>query len=166
MKFEFLIIVWCWAGRCWNLSWHLLTSAMTWHVLQLILSMWYESNSSLDLVVVLLVEFPFPIFLTICFFQVKYVLENCTEDLEFFDKFIEPGLIQRLTVSTFFIEQKLFFLIIEIILIFSLNTAFCFTFFCFVFVIFKFAKKIPILCFSFPIFFPLICTNFNSHFTF
>jgi asparaginyl-tRNA synthetase len=29
-------------------------------------------------------------------FVVKYVLEHCTEDLAFFDAFIEPGLLQRL----------------------------------------------------------------------
>lgn len=30
-------------------------------------------------------------------FALKYVLENCKEDMEFFDKFIEPGVIEKLT---------------------------------------------------------------------
>ena len=30
-------------------------------------------------------------------FIIKYVLDNCPEEMAFFDKFIEPGLIERLT---------------------------------------------------------------------
>jgi hypothetical protein len=31
--------------------------------------------------------------------QIKYILENCKEDMEFFDQWIEKGIITRLTVS-------------------------------------------------------------------
>lgn len=35
---------------------------------------------------------------TACLIQVKYVLENCKEDMDFFNTWIEKGIIDRLNV--------------------------------------------------------------------
>jgi hypothetical protein len=37
-----------------------------------------------------------------CFMQVKYVLENCKEDMDFFSTWVEKGIIDRLNVNLLF----------------------------------------------------------------
>lgn len=37
--------------------------------------------------------------------QVKYILENCKEDMDFFDTWVEKGIIDRLNVYILFIAS-------------------------------------------------------------
>lgn len=40
-----------------------------------------------------------------CSMQVKYILENCEEDMEFFNTWVEKGIIDRLNVYILYIAS-------------------------------------------------------------